>query len=229
MSLNLAMGPNPQAAFGVSVMKKKENAAGSEQKRHCNAINRQYIDGKIRWDFDINDVNHQQKGFSLPEDYLPSVRFEFKGKSSGDRPAPPESMDIAITSYWKLISSSDLKSHWIQIRKILDSFRPTASGDTQSILSYSNLLQIVNLNIIESKLSKPAFHKAKVEFKPRTDASVPQSHHVDINKAPEDAVCVTPSVIASADDKRTKFNLRLLDNSIPRFPTILENSNSTSE
>lgn len=190
-SANVDLGLNPNLAFTASVRKTNEKAVASEKIRRCNAIKTQYRDGKIQWDFDINDVSSQKKGLVLPKDELPTVRFMFIGESSENKPVPPpKNMDIAITSCWTMISPSgpSLKNPWI--RKILDSFRQT--GDTQTILSYSNLLQIVTLNIIDlSKFSKPAFYKAKVEFKPKTD--VPHDV-IEKLKAPK-TVCVTPKVV----------------------------------
>lgn len=194
MSAKVAVGLNPQVGFGVNVMKSKEEVEGSEKRRHCNGINAQFINGEIQWDFDINDVSSQKRGLFLLPDDLPKVRFEFIGKSHEDGPAPPpENIDVAITSFWKMISQ---KSPWI--RKLLDSIRLT--GDNPTILSYSNLLQMVTLNPklsnrnSDMKVELPkrrVIHHATVKFKPGT--SNPHEVIVDY-KAPE-SVGVTPSVV----------------------------------
>jgi hypothetical protein len=187
VSLNGAVGLKPQVGFEVNVMKTTEEVEGSETRRPCNAINAQFIDGKIQWDFDINDISSRKKGLFLPPNDLPTVRFEFIGKSHEDKLArPPENIDIAITSYWR-ISPSDQKGPWI--RKLLDSFR--LAGDTQTILSYSNLLQIVTLNPKLSELSKRVIHRATVKFKPGTE----KPHEVIDDYAAPESVGVIPSVV----------------------------------
>ena len=213
MTAGLSLGTQPQGAFSATSSKTNEKIVASETLRNCNVIATRYSKGEIRWDFNIDNAHSQKKGIFMPEDCLPTVRFMFIGKSGDGEPddeptRPPKNMDIVITSCWKLITPSDPKSNWI--RKLLDSFKPTASGDsdTQTILSqaYSNLLQIVDLNIIDlSKLStgRPTFYQATVEFKPRTasDASAPPpgpNHNVTIDHHDAlEALCVTPSVVCT--------------------------------
>ena len=198
------MGVQSQAAISSTAIRINEESVHSEKIRYCNSITAHYSDGKIQWDFDIDDVRSQQKGLFMPEDNLPTVRFEFVGKSDDEEPAPPKTIDIAITSCWKMISTGNSKSNWI--RKLLDSFRST--GDTQTI-SYSNILQkvVVNAGLPVSKLSKPAIYQAKVEFKPRLGTASAlacdhpgppsPSHKVTIKRHAPKSVCVTPSVVCT--------------------------------
>jgi hypothetical protein len=162
----------PQAVIQGSVMWTTEHAKGSETRRHCNEINARFTKGKMTWDFDINDISSKKKGLVLEPNDCPTIRFELIGRSLATgskledkltRPLTPENIGIAITSFW-IISPSDRKGPWL--RNILDSF--ILAGDTQTMLSYSNLLQIVTLNPKLSELSKRVIHQATVKFKPGT-------------------------------------------------------------
>ena len=201
----MSVGLQPHSSIKTSATKTNEKTVTSDKNQFRNQITACCSNGEIQWDFDIDDVRSREVGPFITDDHLPTVRFMYIGEFGSDEdesappdpPLPPENMDIEITSFWKMISpsASNLKSPWY--RKLLDTLRPSASDDlgTQTLLSYSNLLQIVALNITDlprlSKLPKPASYQAKVEFKPGTD--VPHNV-IDIHKGPKSVVCV-PSVL----------------------------------
>ena len=182
------LGLHPQAAFTGTAMKAKEEIVGSEKKRYLSAITEFQNDGKVRWGFNIDDVNFQKWGISnMPDHDLPTVRFEFIGDS--DEPAPPPApppkyMDIVITSIWSIISPSEPKSTWI--RKLLHLFKST--GNTQTT-SYSNLFQIVALKADPSNLPELSHYRAKLKVK--SGVSGPP----EVKKRAADSVCVTPAVV----------------------------------
>ena len=187
LTTGLTLGPHPQAAIIGTAAKTKEEIMGSEKKRYISAISEYHIDGRVQWGFDIDDFNFQKRGIDMPQEDLPTVRFEFIGDS--DEPAPPpapppKDMDIAITSYWSMISMSDPKSNWIH--KLLRFFKST--GDTQST-SYSNLFQIVALNFHPSDLPKQTHYRAKMKVK--SGVSGP----LEVKRRAVDSVNVTSAVV----------------------------------
>ena len=177
----------PKTAITGTAMKTNKEIVGSEKKRYLSAITEYQNDGKVRWGFNIDDVNFQKWGINMPEYDLPAVSFEFIGDS--DEPAPPPApppkyMDIVITSIWSMISTSELKSSSTWIHKLLHSFRST--GNTPS---YSNLFQIVALKADPSNLPELSHYRAKLKVK--SGVSGPP----EVKKRAADSVCVTPAVV----------------------------------
>ena len=189
MTTGLTLGPHPQAAIIGTAVKTKEEIVGSEKKRYISPITEYHIDGTVQWGFNIDDSNFQRRGIDMPQEDLPTVRFEFIGDS--DEPAPPPTpppkyMDIVITSYWSMISMGHplAKSNWIH--KLLHFFKST--GNTQST-SYSNLFQIIALNSHPSNLPKLTHYRAKVKVK--SGVSGPP----EVKRRAVDSVYVTSAVV----------------------------------
>ena len=202
MASGFTLGPHPQASVIVTATKTKEETAGSEKKLYKSTISEYHDDGKIRWGFNIDDINFQEGGFEIREDDLPTVHFEFTGDSDEPEPPPtppPEYMDFVITSYWKRSLPSEPKHNWI--RKLLHVFKSTGNGQ---IVSYFNLFQIVALNANLFKLVNPCRYRAKVVVNP--GASNP--HEVKVTRRALESVNVIPAVV---DSKYiTLVTLRLL-------------------
>jgi hypothetical protein len=189
MTTGLTLGPHPQAAITGTAVKTNEKTVGSEKKRYISAITEYHIDGTVWWGFNIDDSNFQKRGIDMPQEDLPTVRFEFIGDS--DEPAPPptpppKDMDIAITSYWSMISSGDPKSNWIH--KLLHFFKSTGNTQSQAI-SYSNLFQIVALKAHPSNLPKLSHYRAKMKVK--SGVSEPPV----VKRRAVDSVYVTSAVV----------------------------------
>jgi hypothetical protein len=95
-----------------------------------------------------------------------------------------------------MTSGSDPKSPWY--RKLLDSLRPSSSTNTQTTPSYSNLIQIVALDIIDllklSKLLQPVSYQPKVVFEPGPGIDDPCKVSDEHHKGPKSAVC-KPSIV----------------------------------
>ena len=180
---------NPQATITGTATRTNEETVSSEKVQYYDAITSRFSKGKVQWDFDIDDVHYQKKGFHMPENVLPTVRFKFFGKSKEPAP-PPKDMDIAITSFWSIISPSETTSSWIH--KFLHPFKSTGINQTTS---YSNLLQIVALKADLSNLSmpEPTSYMATVEFRP--GASDP--HKVVVERRAADSVYVVPAVVST--------------------------------
>ena len=196
MRTGIALGPHPQATVTLNTTKTKEVSTSSEKKLFKSPISVYFLDGKIRWGFNIDDENFQEEGVELRKDELPTVRFEFQGES--DEPEslptpPPEYMDIAITSHWKLTLPGEPKHTWI--RRLLLFFR--SNGNTQAP-SYFNLFQIVALKPNLSKLRKMCPYRANlaVDMDPGA-ASDPQRHEVKVTKKALEYVNVIPAVVDS--------------------------------
>ena len=183
MTAGLTLGLHPQAVITGTAMKTNEETAGSERKRYHSAITEHHSDGNVRWGFNIDDVNLQTCGIDLREDVLPTVQFEFVGKSNIPAP-PPKYMDIVITSYWSMVLQNEPKSTWI--RKLLHFFRSTGNNQT---ISYSNLFQIVALKADLSNMPEPSHYRAKVKF--RSGACGPP----DVERQAVDSVDVTLAVV----------------------------------
>ena len=162
----LNLGLNPQGGLSGSSTKTNEKTEGSEKTRYTSPITQQDKDGKIWWDYGIGDDRYREKGYTMPENVLPTVHFGFCGKS------PPKHMDIAITSYWSKISPTRSEPNKTQIHKLLHLFRSTASGKTQCI-SFSNLFQIVALTADVNNLMKRNHYPATVKMYLDSGISVP--------------------------------------------------------
>ena len=183
MTAAFTLGLQPQAVITGAAMKTNEETVGSERKQYNSAITEHHIDGNVRWGFSIDDVNLQKRGIDMPEDILPTVRFEFVGYS--DKPAPPpDYMDIVITSYWSMILPSEPKNTWIH--KLLRFFKSTSNTQT---ISYSNLFQIVALEANLSNLPKHTHYRAKVKV--RGGVSGPP----DVKRPAADSVNVSVVVV----------------------------------
>ena len=205
MATGINVGLNPQGAISVAATKTKEETASSEKTLYMNRIDEYNNYGKVRWSFDIDDAYFQESGMIIGEDDLPTVHFEFQGES--DEPEapptpPPEYMDIAITSHWKLTLPSEPKRTWI--RKLLQLFK--SNGNTQAP-SYFNLFQIVALKPNLSKLRKTCPYRANlvVNMNPGA-ASDPPRHEVKVTKKALEYVNVIPAVVDS-DGKYITFKL----------------------
>lgn len=171
MTGNMIVGLNTQAAITGSAMtmKTNEETMSSEKKRYKSAITEHHSKGKVRWDFDVDDVRHQKQGHHMPENVLPTVRFKFVGES--DEPAPPpENVDIVIVSHWSMTSRNKLKRTWIH--KFLRFFKPTGNSQTMPV-SCSNLFQIVALTADVSNLSEQSFYQAQVKVNLKSGVSEP--------------------------------------------------------
>ena len=191
VAAGLSAGLNPVGTISFAKGKSKEEAASSEKTLHMNRIDEQNIYGKIWWNFNIDDVNFQESGTIMEEDYLPAVHFEFTGDSDEPNPpptSPPEYLDIVITSDWKMTLPSESKSNWI--RKLVHFVRPGSTGDTQ-VASYSNLFQIIALKANPDKLRKLCDYRAEVVVNP--GASDP--HEVIIKRRAGEFVNVIPAVV----------------------------------
>ena len=163
---------NPQAATGGGT-------AGPEQ--YNSVINEHHIGGKVRWSYNIGNVNLQKWGFDMPEDVLSTARFKYIGDS--EVPAPfPKCIDILIInkSFWSIIPPTPKGIH-----KLLHFFKKFRSTPTTS---HSNLFQIIALKADLSNLLEPSHYRAKVIV--RSGASGPP----DVEQH-ADSVNVTPVVV----------------------------------
>ena len=178
----------PQAALTGTAMATNREIAGSEKMRKLSAITEYQNYGKVRWGFNIDDVNFQKWGITMPEHDLPTVRFQFIGDSNKPAPPspPPKYMDIVVTSIWSMISPSELKSPWLH--KLFHS-TTNGSGNAQTTISYSNLFQIVALKAEPSDLPKLSHYRANVKIK--SGVSEPP----EVERQAVDSVCVTPAVV----------------------------------
>ena len=192
MASGLTLGPQPHASVRVTATKTKEETAGSEKKLYKSAISEYHDDGKVRWGFNIDDVNFQEGGFEIREDDLPTVHFEFTGDSDEPEPPPtppPEYMDFVITSHWKRTLPSTKPNHtWIH--RLLHAFKST--GNVQTV-SYFNLFQIVALkaNLFKLQSLPVSRYRAKVVVNP--GASNP--HEVKVTRQASESVNVIPAVV----------------------------------
>ena len=151
----MTLGLNPQGALTGNSTKTNEKTESSEKMRYNSAITEHDENGKIWWDYEIDDDHYQKKGYDVPKDVLPTVRFRFFGES--DEPQkPPKHMDIVITSFWSKISLSELDS--TRIHKLLHLFR--SNGNSNQTISYSNLFQIVALTADVPSLLKDTYYRA---------------------------------------------------------------------
>lgn len=185
---NVTLGLNPQGSLTGNSTKTDEKTESSEKMRYNSAITEQDENGKIWWDYEIDDDHYQKKGYDVPKDFLPTVRFRFFGES--DKPEePPKHMDIVMTSFWSKISRSKLES--TRIHKLLQLFQST--GNTQTI-SYSNLLQIVALTADVPNLLKDTYYRALVKINLDSGLSEP---HKDLRPKAKSLkkVEVTPVVV----------------------------------
>ena len=144
-----------QGTLSGGSKKSNERTEGVGEIRFTSPITQQDIDGKIWWDYGIGDNRYQEEGCTIPDNVLPTVHFEFDGKSF------PKYMDIVITSYWSKISPTRSQPNRTQIHKLLRLFK--SIGKTQCI-SFSNLLQIVALTANMDNLMKRNRYKAKVKM-----------------------------------------------------------------
>ena len=184
-------GPHPEARVTFTSIKTKENTAGFETNLYKSAISENHVFGKVRWGFNIDDVNFQEGGFELQEEHLPTVNFEFTGDSDEPEPPPtppPDYMDIVITSHWKMILPGEPKHTWI--RKLLHFFKSTSNAQTAS---YSNLFQIVALKANLSKLQNICRYNAQVEVNP----GVSNPHEVKVTRRALESVNVIPAIVDS--------------------------------
>lgn len=166
-------------------MKTNKEIVVSEKKRNDSTIIVYQNYGKVRWGFNIDDVNFQKWGFTMPEHVLPTVCFDFIGDSKEPAPPapPPKYMDIVITSIWSKISPREPKNSWIH-----RFFRST--GNTQTT-SYTNLFQIVALKVDPSDLPELSHYKARVKVNLMSGVSGPPI----VERQAVDSVCVTPAVV----------------------------------
>ena len=65
MTSGLTLGPHPQATITGAAMKTNETTVGSEKKQYNSAITELHNDGKVRWGFNIDDVNFQEGGIDM--------------------------------------------------------------------------------------------------------------------------------------------------------------------
>ena len=152
-------GPAGCRECSGSSKRENETTKGLEEIRYTSPITRQSIDGKIWWDYGIGDHRYREKGYTMPDNILPTVNFGFNNIS------PPNHMDIVITSYWSKISptrSEPKLPNRTQIHKLLRLFKST--GKTQCSVSFSNLFQIVALTANMDNLMKRNHYKAKVKM-----------------------------------------------------------------
>ena len=194
MSLGFTVPP-PHASIAVSVMKIIEKTVGYQKKQYHSAITEHHSDGIVRWGFDIDDDSYQKKGFPVPKDYLPTVRFKFIGDSVKPAPPapPPKCMDIAITSYWSIIPPNKSTTTWIQ--KVLHFFKSTGNsraGSRSRVIPFSNLFQVVALTADLSNLPEPSesYYRANVKLKSESGIS----DDPDIKRV-ANSVYVTPVVV----------------------------------
>ena len=189
MAAGLNAGMNPQGTISVAKTKTKEEATSSEKTLHINRIDHYDNYGKVRWSFNIDDVYFQESGMIMREDELPTVHFEFTGDSDKPNPpptSPPEYMEIAITSYWKMTLPSESKTTWI--RKLVHFVR--SSGNTQAV-SYSNLFQMVALKVNPDKLRNLCDYRAEVVLNPGAS----DHHQVIIKRHPVECVVMRCNAI----------------------------------
>ena len=191
----LNLGLNPQGSLSGSSTKTNEKAEGSEKTRYTSPITQQDKDDKIWWDYGIGDDRYREKGYTMPEDVLPTVHFGFCGKSS------PKNMDIVITSYWSKISPTQSEQNGTQVHKLLRLFRST--GKTQCI-SFSNLFQIVALTADVNNLIKRNHYPATVKMYLDSGISVPPKPEPDSEAESLKRIEGTP-VVVDADGMCTKL------------------------
>lgn len=170
---------------------------GSEVILRKSAISEFHALGKIRWDFNIDDTKLQDEGFEMKKDDLPTVDFEFIGDSIDPQSPPtppPDRMDIAITSFWKITPPDEPKGTWI--RKLLHIVKPTTSSKGHNHASaptfFSNLFQIIAFETDLSKLVGPCYYKADVTVNP--GATNPH-HEVKISKEAKPLFNAIPAVV----------------------------------
>jgi hypothetical protein len=163
----VTLGLNPQGSLTGASTKTNEKTEGSEKMQYTSPITEQDGDGKIWWDYGIDDDRYRENGYPMPEEVLPTVHFRFYDKS------PPKHMDIVITSYWSKISRtrSELTRNRTKIHELLRVFRWT--GKTQPI-SFSNLFQIVALTAdVDNLIKNNYYHPAKVKMNLESGVSEP--------------------------------------------------------
>ena len=111
--------------------------------------------GKVRWGFNL-PLSHKGS-CNIASESLPSVHFRFDGASKTPAP-PPTCMEIAVISFW---SSGPTKPKHNWIRKFMHLFKLT-----RTVVSYTNLVKIVVLDVHLSELSKKSYYyAAKMEVR----------------------------------------------------------------
>ena len=172
---SLALGLNIMGTFTGTLSRTDERSATSEKKRYNDLITENHENGKIRWDYEIDDDHFQEVGNSMPPEILPTVYFKFFDGSKSPPPPPPR-IDVVITSYWSKVSWSELKS--TRIHKILDLFKST---DNTQTISYSNIFQIVAFTAVVPDLSKETYYPAEAEF--YLESGVSEHHKCQLSGA----------------------------------------------
>ena len=177
-------GVNPTATIAATATNLTEKTMGYEKTRNTSRITELHQGGVVEWGFEVNDPNHQEDGIKIPNDAFPMACFEFLGDPK-DPPTPPEHMDIGIISYWSMVLPSGPKNNWW--RRLLNFSR--SSGKNMAV-SYSNLCQIVALNICPSDLPPRSDYRATMHVTP----GVP-----DADNSPEVHLQTTDSVTFKTD------------------------------
>jgi len=186
MTVGLTIGPHPQGAITGAATKTNEKTTGREKKRYTSRITEQHDDGVVEWGFDVDDLYEQERGIDMSDDILPTVCFEFVGDRKVP-PPPPERMDVEISSYWSMIPRSGTESNWIQTFLNV----PRSSGNAEAT-SYSNICQIVALEIAPADLQPRSDYRATMHVSPGVPDTDYISYYPEVRLATTDSVTVTP-------------------------------------
>ena len=149
-----------------------ESSSYLEMRNYGSRITQGDRNGVVWWGFNIDDPNEREAGKEL--DILPSVEFEFLGENA----SLPAQLHAEVASVWSLIPSNKNKKlklqDWIGMAK-------------QKCLSYSNLCQMVQLEI-SSTLLKNCDYKSLTVMMPSGD------RHKQVELECSESVHITPSV-----------------------------------
>ena len=130
--------------------------------------------GVVWWGFNVDDPHEQEAGKELL-DTLPTAEFEFLGKNA----SLPARVHVEVSSCWSLISSIENRQSWLQA--LVGLAKPKG-------LSYSNLCQIVRLEI-------PSMLLEKCEYMSLTHVTQSGCHTQVRLSEGSNSVHITPSVL----------------------------------
>lgn len=170
----LSMHPAVTANFNISANSGVNEAF--ERRKYNSSVTQHDHDGVIEWGFNIDDMNDQARGNHMGVERLPAVEFTFVNEAN-TLPTLPRRMDIVISSYWSFhLKSAPNPQDTRSARRLRQFFKSSrSSSDSTQRISYSNLLQVVALEMVPDALPRDYQYNTKVRI--RSDGVGPQAPH----------------------------------------------------